>query len=236
MGCSSGAEPSAGRWRWIPLVLTLCGIVGCNEFTEPLCEEADSVVDARLLGDWDLPPDERDGTEWTESVMTVQRVEGQTTLRFITSGLHRGQRQEERHVGRVVTIGDRSFLSVRSLDPEVKEPGFLLLQYRFVAPDEVHFYLLETKAVEAEIRAGRLPGQSRMVPPPALLALLGAKPREEFSVTATAAEIRAYLAQHPDICFDLKEPVITLKRRPREASPAGQEDKPIAVEVAKPVR
>lgn len=236
MGCSRGAEPSAGRWRWVPLVLTLCGIVGCTEFTEPLCDEVDSVVDARLLGDWDFPPDERDGTEWTETVVTVQRVEGKTTLRFISSGLHHGQHKEDRYVGRAVSIGDRSFLSVRSLDPEVKEPGYLLLQYRFVTPDEVRFSLLDTEAVETEIRAGRLPGQSRMVPPPALLALLGAKPHEEFSVTATAAEMRAYLAQHPDACFNLKEPVFTLKRRPRDASPAGKGDKPIAVEVAKPVQ
>ena len=230
------AEPSGGRWGPIFLVLMLCALLGCTAFTEPLCDEADAVVDARLLGVWEFPPDERDDEEWTECVVTVQRVEGKTTLRFISSALHHGKREEERYLGRAVSIGDRSFVSVRSLDPEVKEAGWMLLQYRFVAPGEVRFYLMDTRAVETEIRAGRLSGQSRMIPPPALLALLGAKPHEELSLTATAAEMRAYLALHPDTCFDLKEPVLTLKRRPGDASPAGQEDKPIAVEVAKPVQ
>ena len=236
MGCSCCAEPSVRRWRGLPLVLTLCVLLGCTEFSQPLCDEADSVVDARLLGSWDFPPDKGKEEEWTECVMTVQRVEGKTTLRFVSSALHYGKREEESYLGRAVTIGDRSFLSVRSLNPEVEDPGWLLLQYRFIAPDEVRFYLLETRLVEAEIRAGRLPGRSRMIPPPPLLALLGAKPHEELSLTATVDEMRAYLAQHPDACFDLKEPILPLKRRRDDASPAGKADKPIAVEVAKPVQ
>lgn len=192
------------------LILCVCGIAlaGCIEYNEHVSSEEETIVDTRLIGDWkdasrNAGPDDRytisPGSISDETRSLLVFVEGDVTGPATL---------------RTTRIGDHDFLSGQ-LPPDTftKKTVWEIYRYKFVSKDEVKIFELNEEKVADAIRAGDLKGTFKTHRPGLVLWLLGVETtRAADRITSTREELRQYLAEHPDDCFDLKTPLYHLKR------------------------
>jgi hypothetical protein len=209
--------------RLIPCFWLACMVaatVGCDlvTFEHPIAAEADSQYDERLQGVWrmealqDDPAGEAKAAEEQRAEqVAIGKVPGKPNLLQFASMEVKddGEIAIQRLDVPAVKLGEQNFLSY-SLSPDLTSSPYLVLRYEFTDDDQVNMYLPDHDAFSFAIRSKKLAGTVKM----------GAKPvddpnkdrsRNEVRVSATSAELRAFLSTDGGKLFGAK-PAFRLRR------------------------
>lgn len=173
-------------------------LIGCGiTFDEPLTPIGSS-VDPRLLGEWLIAGDDEPSVLISENraIFAYPDLESETVSYAATR------------------IEGHDFISYSMPTSDGAHCRWLLLKYKCVSNDEIQIFAMEDEKVAEAIRTGGLSGESTRVKPSLLFALLGEKTHEKITKMRTSrADLHAFLKANPEKCFDVSEPLVTLKRK-----------------------
>lgn len=176
------------------LVLSGCGGV---TFESPLSDDETTRFDERLVGYWEPLPSSMDKAEpapgelWHHLVVG-RLAEGSDRMEAVVLDVDSGVVKVTRIELHPTRIGDHRYLSLINREEEKK--GYFVVRYHLPAEDRLQLLFLDedvfTKAVERGVLKGVLPKSEE-----------GAENRSSHPhITATTAELRAWMEAHADTC------------------------------------
>ena len=165
---------------WLAFAVPLLSS-GCVPSEHPLIDDEESVVDERLLGEWRYDDDD------PRPPLLIQRKPGSETVVEAVE-------DDERVEILLTKIRDDRYLCVRYADEAISN---MILRYE-IQGDTLRFYRLDEGAIHDAINNQDLSGKAWRG--------FGKRAR----ITATSAEIRAYLENNGKGCFKRDaSPVLT---------------------------
>ena len=164
---------------------------GCGATSEhPLCDESDAIVDERLVGWWG---GEQQADGKPQQRMAVGKIAGKKAMEMVyVSVTKKGTVKVTRIPFHATKIGDHHYVnialgSLKGTDLEA-EKGYTFFRYK-VEGDQLTIYAMETDAVAAAIKAGRITGTQKK----------GEESDADFvHLTAPKDKLRSWVAKTPD--------------------------------------
>jgi hypothetical protein len=190
--------------------------IACVPCEHPLSDEKTSVVDERLLGNWQMvdpgkPDDAPVPVAIERAKISSHVLTAATPITDETTGQPTGK--VDRLEFYCTTVGHLSLISAKSSD-ENQPVLYDLLMYRVVNPNTVELHILDLEFITNALNRQELHGKA----PKFELNLDGSNPPakqdQRGRISSSAEELRAFIHRHGVKCFDMTPKPMTLKRRP----------------------
>ena len=204
---------------WIPVVGLLAivaGLTGCGPIAvldHPLVDARTARADDELVGYWKQVPDEADASihpvpatigldknnpRLHEGVFMELEDDGKVKVHRFKMPTTRLVLQSSSPPLRLITV------AVKDVEPEKQAAkGYLLLRYEIQAGQRLKLFLMNSLVIAEAIETKKLPGIARRAKPAADGSKLKNK-YDEIRITASPAELKAYLKKTGTACFDKK--------------------------------
>ncbi|MFP6620790.1 MAG: hypothetical protein VB877_15700 [Pirellulaceae bacterium] len=198
------------------LLTMFTGLAGCEPIVvldHPLADARTARADNELVGYWKQVPDDaadsihpvpvtigldKSNSRLHEGVFMELEDDGKVKVRRLKIPTTRLALPSSSSPLRLMTV------AARDVDPENKvAKGYLLLRYEIQAGQRLKLFLMNSLVIAEAIEAKKLPGVVRRAKPTADGSKLKTK-YDEIRITASPAELTAYLKKTGAACFDKK--------------------------------
>ena len=168
-----------------PLLLLIAGLTGCKvDSVNPISSLDGAQPDTAIYGVWRYQ--DKDELSYIhvgpEFALTDAAKPGNPRTRIVIVDHKRNGLTDEAYVAFPSRVGKQRYLNVVQAEGATTV-GYLFVQYTLVDRNTLRFAMVDEKALEAAIRAGRIKGTTR-----------GEGPSSQTVITAESAEIEGFLA------------------------------------------
>ncbi len=197
-------------------VLSGCGGVVS---TAPASDDATSRYDERLVGFWQVDDDasatEKSSSPHKESILAIGRKKDAERVFELVGVTLRADKQLEtsRDEFTATTIDRKDYASLRhplEEKSDSKVATWFVVRYEMPDVDTLRVLAMDEKAVDADVKAGKIPGKSD-----AWKALPTSDPFLSVTLSASTDVLRAYLEQRGDAVFATGRPLVLRRLRLR---------------------
>lgn len=191
--------------HWIRVALGMSAVVmllgGCGVTSKhPLTDDATSLLDERLIGVWELVPEEGDDAESADGPrprLYVGRLEGRpNALEAVIVSVEKEKVNVQRMDLFTTKLGEQRYASVG------KGETYVIVLYDLKQPDRVTLHFMKEEVVEAAIKKGVLAGKVEVKKGTGFVKI----ETKTIRITAPPDKLAAWLKAYSPACYGMEQP------------------------------